>query len=170
MARCQKQATIYTYTSLYKEATGHWKLFQEVKSDNEHSFSNETRDFLKQPMEQWEFIFDSTRFHNWGPVYFTHFCPRRVGWNDVYKWLLAVFLVLYEWTSSTWKNIFANGSGNISLLNLYMNEPMAYIYNDFKGMIFSAEYNGSVFVRGVTPRTKWTALFCIFIKWLRWVL
>ena len=43
-------------------------------------------------------------------------------------------------------NIFANNSGNISLLNLYMNKPMAYMYNDFKGMVFIAEYNGTVCV------------------------
>ena len=67
-------------------------------------------------------------------------------------------------------NIFANSSGNISLLNLYINKPMSYMYNDFKGMIFNAEYDGSVFVRGVMPAIKRTALFCIFIKWLRWVL
>ena len=68
-------------------------------------------------------------------------------------------------------NIFANNSGNISLLNLDMNKPMAYMYNDFEGMIFNSEYNGSVFVRGgVGPAIKQTALFCIFIKWLRWVL
>ena len=56
--------------------------------------------------------------------------------------------MLYEWTSSKCVNLLANNSGNISLLNLYMNKPMAYMYNDFKGMIFNSEHNGSVFVRG----------------------
>ena len=87
---------------------------------------------------------------------YTHFLPRRVGWNEVYKWLLVKFLVLYVWASSTWVNIFGNKSGNISLLNLYINRPMAYMYNDFEGMVFNAEYNGSVFVRGVTPAVERT--------------
>ena len=121
-------------------------------------------------MEQQGFTCHSMKFYTWGPVYITHFWLRRVGWNEVYKWLLAEFLVLYVWTSSTWVNIFANNSGNISLLNLYINKPMPYIYNDFKGMIFNVEFNGTVFVWGATPAIKLSALFCIFIKWLRWVL
>ena len=152
---------------MFEQATRHSKLFQEGKSDRGHCFSNETRDFLKHPMEQQGFTRVSMKFHTWGPVYFTHFWPRRVGWNEVYKWLLAEFLVLYVWTSSTWVNILANNSGNISLINLYMNKPMAYMYNDFKGMIFNSEYNVTVFVRGVTPAIKRTALFCIFIKWFQ---
>ena len=62
-------------------------------------------------------------------------------------------------------NLFENYSVNISLLNLYMNRLMAYVYMEFQGMICNAEYSGSVFVTGVTPAIKRTALFCIFIKW-----
>ena len=40
-----------------------------------------------------------------------------------------------------------------------MNKPMAYVYNDFKVMISNAECYGLVFVRGVTPAIKRTALF-----------
>ena len=149
---------------MLEQATRNSKLFQEGKWDRGHCFSNETRDFLKHHMEQQGFTRDSMTFHTLGPVHFTHFWPRRVGWNEVYKWSLAEFLVLYVWTSSTWVNILANNSGDISLLNFYMNKPMAYMYNDFKGMIFNSEYNVTVFVRGVTPAIKRTALFCIFYQ------
>ena len=38
-----KLGPIRAWTEEREEATGHWKLFQEVKSDNEHSFSKETK-------------------------------------------------------------------------------------------------------------------------------
>ena len=89
-------------------------------------------------------------FNTWRLAYIIHFCPGRVWRNWENRWLLANFLVLSMSTSSTWVNILAHIAGNIPLLTVYMNSSMTYMYNYFEKMMFNAEYDWSVSVRGGT--------------------